>query len=252
MEEGVNLTINDQVAHLTLNNPSKHNSLNLAGIEQFFAHLETLENNPGIRVLVVTGTGNATFCSGASLGQIQAGIINPELFESLADRLAALAIPKIAAMNGSVFGGGVEIGLCCDFRIGVTGMRAAVPAARFGLCYPVRGIQRFVHGLGKGPAKRMLAAAESMDAPTLLQLGYLHRITEPEALSATVDRWASEIAELAPLAVSTMLKICDHSAAGTLDDSEAQEWVDRCKASDDLKEGLQAAIDKRKPEFRGS
>jgi enoyl-CoA hydratase/carnithine racemase len=252
MREGINLTIEDRVARLTLNNPAKHNSLNLEGIEQFFAHLESIKNNPGLRVLVVTGAGDRTFCSGASLSQIQAGVVTPELFESLADHLAALAIPKIAAINGNAFGGGVEIGLCCDFRVGVAGMRAMVPAARFGLCYPVRGIQRFVHGLGSGPAKRILARAESMDAPTLLQLGYLHRIVEPEALSDMVDRWADEIAALAPLAVSTMLKICDQSAAGILDNRRAQEWVDQCKASDDLQEGLQAVIDKRQPEFNGS
>jgi enoyl-CoA hydratase/carnithine racemase len=174
-----------------------------------------------------------------------------ERFEILADRLAALPVPKIAAMNGSAYGGGVEIGLCCDFRIGVHGMTAVVPAARFGLCYPGNGIRRYVNTLGPGPAKRLLVAAETLDAQELVQIGYLHKVTGQSQLTQEVDRWAQRLAGLAPLAVRAMLRACDQAASGNWDDHRVREWMAQCDGSDDLQEGLRAAAEKRPPAFRG-
>ncbi len=185
------------------------------------------------------------------LSQIQSGAIDSDLFENLADRLLSLPIPKVAAMNGSAFGGGAEIGLCCDFRIGVTGMQVMVPAAKFGLCYPVRGIQRYVDRLGVGPAKRFLAAAEPIQAKDLLRIGYLQQVCERDNLPDRVDELAHRITELAPLAVSAMLNMCYLADNRSLNEQQAREWIDKCNASDDLQEGLLAALEKRQPVFRG-
>ena len=125
----IELDIDGPIARLTLDYPGRHNALTRHGLEQMHARLEDVENNSALRVLIVTGTGDETFCSGAALGEVQAGLVDGEAFQGVADRLAALPIPKLAAMNGSAYGGGVELGLCCDFRCGVEGMKIRVEDA---------------------------------------------------------------------------------------------------------------------------
>jgi enoyl-CoA hydratase/carnithine racemase len=248
----IKLKIEGPVARLMLDHPERHNALTQDGLEQFHAHLQQIENDNELRVLVVTGTGDRTFCSGASLDQVQAGAVDGESFQAVADRLAALPIPKLAAMNGSAYGGGVELGLCCDFRFGVEGMQVRVPAAAFGLCYPPAGIRRYVTRLGVDCAKRILVAAETLDAAELLRVGYLQRLCSPGELPGLADEWARQLSQLAPLAVRAMLAICDGTADGSLDDRQMAEWAERCNSSADLQEGLQAALEKRPPRFKGA
>jgi len=247
----IRLAIDGPVARLVLDHPERHNALTREGLEQFHAHLEQIEKAAGLRVLVLTGAGDRTFCSGASLDQVQAGAVDGESFQAVADRLAALPLPKLAAMNGSAYGGGAELGLCCDFRFGVEGMQLRVPAASFGLCYPPAGIQRYVSRLGVDSAKRILVAAETFATPELLRIGYLHRVCSRAELSAAVDAWVLQLSSLAPLAVRAMLAICNDAADGSLDAREARQWVLRCGSSSDLREGLQAVLEKREPDFSG-
>ena len=247
----IKLEITGHVARLTLDHPERHNALTSDGLEQFHGHLERIENAPELRALVLSGAGDRTFCSGASLDQVRAGAVDGASFEAVADRLAALPIPKLAAMNGSAYGGGVELGLCCDFRYGVAGMKIRVPAASFGLCYPPGGIRRYVSRLGVEPAKRILVAAETFEADELLQMGYLHRVCSPAELPVLADEWARRLSRLAPLAVQAMLAICNGAADGSLDAGQMQQRVERCTASADLQEGLQAALEKREPNFSG-
>jgi enoyl-CoA hydratase/carnithine racemase len=169
----------------------------------------------------------------------------------MADRLAALPIPKIAAMNGSAYGGGAELGLCCDFRCGVEGMKIRVPAASFGLCYPPNGIRRYVARLGPDAAKRILVATEILDAGELLRIGYLQRVCAAGELDGVVSEWGRNLAALAPLAVRAMLTLIDRTADGLFDEESARQWVRRCNESDDLREGLEAALAKRPPTFTG-
>ena len=252
MHGTVELQIDGRVAWVTLNHPERHNSLTADAIVQLTGHLEALGADPHVRVLVLTGAGDRTFCSGMSLPQVQAGEIDPDRFEALVRSLVALPLPKIAALNGNAYGGGVELGLCCDLRLGVEGMTIRVPAARFGLCYPASGIQRFVDELGLSAARRILAFAETVDARELLHIGYLHGICAPDELATQAREMAERIAGLAPLAVGAMRELCQAAAAGRLKDARARELADRCNRSDDLAEGLAAALEKRVPRFRGS
>lgn len=167
------LTMDGAVARILLTNPLKHNSLTAMGIDLFIDCLNQVEANRDIRVLIITGQGEKTFCAGASLEEMSSGDMTGEKFETLTDRVAAMPMPVVCALNGSVYGGGSELALCCDFRIGVYGMRLKVPAAEIGLCYPPNGIRRYVKRLGVTTAKRILVAAEVLDAEMLLRVGYL-------------------------------------------------------------------------------
>ncbi|MBK6288555.1 MAG: enoyl-CoA hydratase/isomerase family protein [Gammaproteobacteria bacterium] len=240
------------IARIVLNRPGQHNALGAAEISQLHDRLAAIDADPAIRVLLLTGSGQRTFCAGASLSEFRSGDMNAGLFTTLTDRLARLRVPSVCALNGSVFGGGAEIALCCDYRIGVTGSRLLVPAARIGLCYPLNGLQRYVDKLGLSVAKRILVASEELDADTLLAIGFLHRVVQPDSLQAQSEAFAAHLAGLAPLAVQAMKRILGGIADGSMDPAEANRLADACAASADLREGLAAQRERRTARFSGS
>ena len=239
------------IARITLNNPTQHNALGAAEIGRFRDCLDAVEADPSLRVLLLTGNGESTFCAGASLKQFRSGDMSGELFSTLTDRLAALPIPSVCALNGNVFGGGAEIALCCDYRIGVDDLRLLVPAARIGICYPLNGLQRYVDKLGLGAAKRILVASEELAAQTLLAIGFLHRIVARGRPDAESDAFARHLAGLAPLAVRAMKQMLGGIARGDLDSAGAARLAHQCTQSRDLQEGLAAQREKRAPRFTG-
>ena len=239
------------VARLTLNKPERHNALGGDELTAIQKHLETIEADPQLRVLVVTGSGDKTFCAGAALNELGAGKISGDFFQQTTDRLAALRVPTLCALNGNVFGGGVELALSCDFRLCVFGSRLRVPAAHIGLCYPLSGINSFVERLGVNLAKRLLVAAEEFDADAMLAMGFLHHLVAPEVLPARTEEMAGRIASLAPLAVQAMKEILQQAAASGIDMERAMDLSRRCAESDDLQEGFLAQREKRAPLFKG-
>ncbi len=242
---------NGPVARITLNAPARHNALGVTEIRRLREYLNLIAHDDTLRVLLLTGSGEQTFCAGASLDQFRGGTMSGELFSTLTDQLAALPIPSVCALNGSVFGGGAEIALCCDYRIGVSEARLLVPAARIGICYPVSGIRRFASQLGPANAARLLIASEELDAQAMLQTGFLHEVVEPERLGARTEELTRHIASLAPLAVRAMKHILDGITNDTLNAKTAQELVLRCSQSRDLQEGLAAQREKRPAQFQG-
>jgi enoyl-CoA hydratase/carnithine racemase len=239
------------VARIVLNNPEKHNSLGERELSALQDYAADIAADPELRVLVITGAGNKTFCAGAALNQLGAGKISSHLFQSTTDKLAELKIPTICALNGSVFGGGVELALSCDFRIGIHNTRMRVPAAQIGLCYPPGGINRFVQRLGVNLAKRILVAAEEFDAEAMLHIGFLDHLVAPGELVSRSEQMANSIAALAPLAVQAMKQILQQAAAGVCDEEQAQALARTTLDSEDLQEGFAAQRARRVAEFKG-
>ena len=179
------------VGRLTLNNPERHNSLGQEELEAMQDRLTHIAADDQVRVLVVTGAGDKTFCAGASLQQLGAGQLSGDSFQQTTVQLAELPIPTICSLNGNVFGGGVELALSCDFRIGIEGTRMRVPAAAIGLCYPLSGINLFVERLGVNLAKRILVASEEFSADAMLEIGFLDHLILRAQLEETTGRLAS-------------------------------------------------------------
>ena len=140
-------------------------------------------------------------------------------------------MPTVAALNGGAYGGGVEIALACDFRVGVTGMRAFAPPAKLGIHYEPAGIRRAIDRLGSQAARRMFLLAETFDAEALLAMGFLDHLVAPEALAAKVAEMTATVAGLAPLAVRGMKRTIVELARGTLDAAAARERIAACFAS---------------------
>ena len=239
------------IGQLVLNNPERHNSLGQEQLESIQARLAEVAADEQVRVLIITGAGEKTFCAGASLQELGAGQINGDCFQAMTGQLAELAIPTVCALNGDVFGAGVELALCCDFRIGVEGSRMRVPAAAIGLCYPLTGIQRFVERLGVNIAKRILVASEEFDAEAMLDIGFLDHLVLPGQVEEVTNDLAQHIADLAPLAVRSMKTILQQAAAGSIDREQALQLSQLCSGSEDLQEGFSAQREKRKPRFKG-
>lgn len=248
---GVLVQRSGPVVRLVLDRPDRHNALEAADVEALKDALRDAADDDDVRVVILTGSGAETFSSGASLGQMETGEMSGALFETLSDRLAGLDLPTIARINGSVYGGGGELALCCDIRIGVRGSRLRVPAARLGVCYPPGGLRRYVTRLGLGPASRILLAAEELDADEMLRTGFLTHLVDLHDLDPQVDLLAEEIAGLAPLAVRNMKRILRGIADGGLDPGVAERLVEECASSDDLREGLRAWKEGRAPRFQG-
>ena len=248
---GARLEIDGPVARITLMRPATHNALEAGDVAAIHDYLGRLEADGSVRVLILTGTGDQTFCAGASLTELESGELTEEMFEALASRLADFPLPTICALNGSAYGGGVELALCCDFRIGVSGSRFSIPAARLGLCYPLAGLTRFVARLGLAPAQRIFLAAEELEASDMLRVGFLTQLVPRGELTAATAQLAERLAGHAPLAVRAMKRILNQAASGAVDVAEAEARIAECASSQDLREGLRAKREGRPPTFEG-
>jgi enoyl-CoA hydratase/carnithine racemase len=161
-----------------------------------------------------------------------------------------LRVPTIAALNGGVYGGATDLALACDFRIGVTGMRLLMPAARLGIVYYPSGIRRYVTRLGVAAAKKLFMTARPIDADEMLGIGYLDEIVAPEDLMTRVEALAATLAANAPLAVAGLKRAINEAAAGALDRDALAAVRDLCSHSEDHAEGVRAWAEKRPPIFK--
>ena len=252
MSDTIKLAIDGPRATITLNNPAKHNRLGPAELTAFKAALDRVDAHTDVRLLVITGAGDKTFCSGFDIGSISA---RPDAsgsgFESLVDRVEAMRVPTLAALNGGVFGGASDLALACDFRLGVEGMRLFVPPARLGLHYYPNGLRRFVERLGPGTAKRMFLLAEEFSDRELLRVGYLDWLVPQAQLAQRRDAIAAQALALAPMPLVGMKRAINQIARGALDEERTRVAIAECYGSEDLKEGLAAHAAKRTPVFRG-
>jgi len=244
-------------ATIRLNRPRHRNRIERGDLDVLCELLTSVEGNPGLRVLILTGTGS-TFCAGYDLGALKTESAEaataepgPDLFERMVDQLEDLRIPTICALNGGVYGGATDLALACDFRIGIDGMELGMPATRLGVHYYLSGMRRYVTRLGLGAAKRLFLTGVPMGADRLLEIGYLDEVVPEGELAARVDALAATLASRAPLAVQGMKRTLNAVARGTADAAEVEAAVIRCMRSEDLAEGLAAWKEKRAPVFRG-
>ncbi|HRO12281.1 enoyl-CoA hydratase-related protein [Amaricoccus sp.] len=242
--------IEGPVGRITLARPEAHNALDREAMAALTALLADWAGRNELRALVLTGRGRS-FCAGAALGDVGAGDWTENPLTRLCDALEAFPVPTVAALNGGAYGGGVELALACDFRVGVTGMRAFAPPARLGIHYEPAGIRRAVDRLGSQAARRLFLLAETFEAEALLAMGFLDHLVAPEALETRVGEIAGRIAGLAPLAVRGMKQTILELGQNRLDAAAARERIATCFASADHAEGLAAQRERREPRFTG-
>lgn len=251
MTDTIRFSDEGPIARLTLNHAERHNSLGREQLEAIERYLAQVQVSPDIRVLIVDAQGAKTFCAGAALHELSGGEMGDDAFQRMTARLSALRVPTVCAINGNVFGGGVELAASCDFRLAVEGIRLRVPAASLGLCYPLEGIRRFVECVGVPAARRILVASETLYTADMLKIGFVDSVVAEDTLEQHVDEFAQHIAGLAPLAVQSMNQILRQIGSGDLDEACAHRLVAETFASADLQEGFAAQREKRMPRFTG-
>lgn len=244
------LTIDGAIATIRLRRPSVANRLEGADLAVLLEHFLATNADPRVLVLRLRGTGRH-FCSGYHIGEIGT---DPRAasFEQVADALEDVRPVTIAAINGGVYGGATDLSLACDFRYGLRRSEMFMPAARLGLHYYPRGMQRFVSRLGLNAAKRLFLSAEKLDAERMREIGFLDRILDDDAaLDVEVDALSRTIGGMAPIALLGMKKHLNRIARGALDADDIGRDIERAARSEDLREGGLAWKEKRAPRFSG-
>jgi enoyl-CoA hydratase/carnithine racemase len=187
------LTFSGAVATITLCRPSQHNRLDPSDLAVLRQHIAQVQQSSDTQMLVLTGTGAQSFCSGYTLQAI-VGQLNEE-FENTLQSLEDCSVPTLCALNGSAYGGGTDLALCCDFRIGLVGMKAFMPAARFGLHYHPAGMRRYITHLGLAQAKKFLLTGQTFDHQQLFDCGFLtDLVADSASLQARVEQQAAALA----------------------------------------------------------
>ena len=159
------LTIEQPIATIRLNRPQKLNRIEPHDLGVLKEHLQRVEADRGLRVVILTGTGRV-FSAGYHLGDLSARkstktplLSDENSFELVANALEACRLPTICALNGSVYGGATDLALACDFRIGIHDTELVMPAGRLGVHYYQGGMKRYVSCLGLNVAKKLFMIA---------------------------------------------------------------------------------------------
>lgn len=247
------LTLDGHCATITLRRPQVANRLEPEDLALLLAQVREVDARPEVRVLRLCGEGRH-LCSGFNIGRVgNTGGNDPgALFEVLAEAIERARPVTLAVIPGGVYGGGTDLALACDFRLGVSTSEMFVPAAKLGIHFYGGGLRRAVQRLGLGAAKRIFLTGDRLDATAMREAGFLDEVLPDAAVLADrVAALSAQIAALAPLAVLGMKKHLDAIARGQPDADALAADIALAAASDDLREGALAWREKRPPVFRG-
>ena len=242
------LDIQGHVATLTLDRPEQANRLEPDDLAVLIDHIATVDAAAQVLVLRLQSTGKY-FCSGYDIGDI--GATRTAAFEDMANALEDARPVTLALLQGGVYGGATDLALACDFRIGVPATDMFMPAARLGLHFYPRGLQRYLSRLGLDTAKRLFLTAERIGADEMKAIGFLTHLVSADVLGATADELTATLCVMAPLALLGMKKNLNRMATGRLDVAEMQADIERTMQSADLQEGRAAFVQRRSPSFSG-
>jgi len=249
-----------RVASIVFSNVEKHNAVTYDMWRALPPALRELDDDPGIRVIIVTGAGDKAFISGADISEFashrDSGAARDAYNQAVEAGYRAMAsplTPTIAAVRGICYGGGFGLALACHMRICTDDARFCIPAARVGLGYTFVGIKRLVDVVGPAYAAEIMATARAFSAAEALGMGAVNRVVTASELDAIVAETAGRIAAGAPLTVRAAMKAIGECLKGSPDRDLAsvQAMVEACYESQDYLEGQRAFVEKRKPDFRG-
>ena len=241
----------------TINRPERRNALDAHHCD---ALRECLETAPGLRVVVLTGSGSA-FCAGADLATRFDDVPPAEapsdpfhdVLQALLDAVSEHPLPIIAAVNGPALGAGTQLAVACDLRVAAEQAVFGIPASRLGIMISAGSTERIVRLIGHAHAAEMLLTGRRYDSGEAARIGLAHRVVD-DALAVALA-WAEEIADLAPLAVQGHKRSLREVARAAGLDGAGREviagLIAGAIASDDLREGIAAFNEKRTPHFEG-
>jgi 2-oxoglutaroyl-CoA hydrolase len=252
--DGLRVERDDDVATITLDVPEKLNRVSMLARDQLANLFEELGREEGVRVIVLTGSGEKAFTAGGDIaGFLQRGA---EELSRLAWNVAAperCPKPVIAKLRGYAFGVGLELALACDFRIASDDVELGLPELKIGMIPGSGGTQRLARMIGLGRAKDMVMRGRRIDAGEARAIGLVTEVVAPADLDATVARLVDELRALSPLALTLAKRVLNHAYDGPLGLGLEVEGLayGLLRSTHDFREGVEAFGEKRPPNFQG-
>jgi enoyl-CoA hydratase len=243
------------VGIITFNRPERLNAINWQMAHDFSVLFDEIYDDEGIKTIILTGSGKG-FCAGADIVELMdpdAKHISENMGYEIFNKLENLRKPVIAAINGSCNGGGLELALCCDFRIASEKANFGLGEVKIGVMPAAGGTARLPRLIGVARAKELLYFGNRINSQEAVAIGLVNRVVSHDALLEETRKWANELVERAPLSLQ-MLKWCVNYGM-QMDLPGALQYEARCAAtlrkSEDFKEGVSAFVEKRRPDFKG-
>lgn len=246
-----------RVAILTINRPDKLNALNQKVRDEMVGILERLKSDDSVGVIVITGAGEKAFIAGADINEFEGrspfdqrhAMRPPRIF----DVMASYPKPVIAMINGFCLGGGCELAMSCDIRIAAETARFGQPEINLGLIPGGGGTQRLPRLVGTGHALRLILTGEMIDAAEAERLGLVEQIVPLDELREKTLELAGKIAEKSPLTLRVAKEAVRSSERLPIEDGLLYErdLFCLCFSSEDMAEGVEAFLEKRKAHWKG-
>ncbi|WP_185907819.1 enoyl-CoA hydratase/isomerase family protein [Psychrobacillus soli] len=257
MKEDILCRIEGKIAIIDINRPP-YNALNSAIFEGMITFLEELYRNDEANVVVIKGAGEKAFSAGADINQFVSRLGSKDIsltagFHKAFELLTQLPIPVIAALKGHVLGGGLELALACDFRICDENTKMGLPEINLGIFPGAGGTQRLPRLIGKSKAMEMIMFGTIINAEEAKQYGLVNKIVAFEHVEEEALNWANMLKDKPKVALQKIKKTINHGLELSLAEGlrYEMEMFAEMFVSEDAREGINAFLEKRKPNFVG-
>jgi enoyl-CoA hydratase len=248
----------DGIGFITFNRPKVLNALNRKTMEELRDILTAAREDDDVRVLILTGAGEKSFVAGADIGELAvqtpvSGKDTAAFGQGVLRLLETIGKPSIAAINGFALGGGCEVALACSMRLASKTARLGQPEVKLGIMTGYGGSQRLTRLCGKGVAYELCLTGEMISAEEALRVGLVNHVYEPAELLPAAEALAKKIIANAPLAVKFTMEAIERGRERPL---AAAKYFDTTlfgllAATEDMREGTRAFLEKRAAQFRG-
>jgi enoyl-CoA hydratase len=250
--------VHDACAWITVHRPDKLNALDRKTVAEIGLAASRASADSGVRVVVVTGAGDKAFVAGADIREMSAmGAGEAQSFsrsfQEALDRLERSSKPVIAAVNGFALGGGCELAMACHLRIAAENARFGQPEVKLGLIPGAGGTQRLSRIVGRGRALELILGGEIVDAAEAHRIGLVNRVVPARDLRSEASAWADRLRSRSPMALARALEAVLSGGEVALPEALRQEAAlfGLCFATEDMREGTRAFLEKREPAFPG-
>ena len=246
------LTIDGRIATIRFRNPAYANRLSPIDLDVIKQHIDTVNRQEQVLVLRFIADGKY-FCSGYDISSMAADTApSATYFGDTVDIVEKARPVTIVAINGGVYGGGTDLCLACDFRLGVNTANMFMPAAKLGLHFYPGGMVRYITRLGLNNAKKLFLTGQKIEAEEMLAMGFINEMLEPEHLLVRLDELSEQLAGMAPIAMLGIKKHLNLIARGIVEEQAIRDAVVASEQSSDMKEGALAWKEKRAARFTGT